>query len=129
MHNSYALWLIFEYIESSGLRYSLFVLTNVRNESTIKAEFIINVCIYTYLPSTKSVRIMLKICRDKTQDQEAESGLRRCIANTFEKTSQEYNPKKKSYAPKNYYGKTAQRIPAWALKPNQYNHQFSVSIL
>lgn len=59
----------------------------------------------------------------QTQDEAAESCLRWYIANTFEKASQDYNPKKKTDAPKDYYGKAALRIPVWALKPNQYNHK------
>lgn len=49
------------------------------------------------------------------------------IAKAFEKASQEYNPKaiakKAADLSNNYYGKAAQRIPVWALKPNQYNHK------
>jgi hypothetical protein len=40
---------------------------------------------------------------------------------THLKKPHRYNPKKKSDEPKDYYGKAAQRIPVWALKPNQYN--------
>lgn len=59
----------------------------------------------------------------QSQNEAAENCLRWYIANTFEKASQEYNPKKRSNEPKDYYGKATQRIPVWALKPNQYNHK------
>ena len=46
-------------------------------------------------------------------------------AKTFERASQEYNPKTatRSNDSKDYYGKAIQRIPVWALKPSQYNHK------
>lgn len=41
--------------------------------------------------------------------------------------SHEYNPsgvnKTSMETEKDYYGKAIQRIPVWALKPNQYNHK------
>ena len=52
--------------------------------------------------------------------------IRGYIAKTFEKISQEINPKisaEKNKEEKDYYGKAIQRIPVWALKPNQYNHK------
>lgn len=53
--------------------------------------------------------------------------LRWLISKTFEKVSQTYNPrivaKKMEDENKDYYGKAAQRIPVWALKPNQYSHK------
>ncbi len=59
----------------------------------------------------------------QSQDEAVDNCLRWYIANMFEKASQEYNPKKRSNEPKDYYGKAAQRIPIWAMKPNQYNHK------
>ena len=52
--------------------------------------------------------------------------IRGYIAKTFEKISQEINPKisaEKNKDEKDYYGKAIRRIPVWALKPNQYNHK------
>ena len=48
------------------------------------------------------------------------------IAKTFEKSSDEYNPKTTSKpieVNNDYYGKAIQRIPVWALKTEQYNHK------
>lgn len=49
------------------------------------------------------------------------------IAKTFERVSQEYsyNTGRRivTEAEKDFYGKAIQRIPVWALKPNQYNHK------
>lgn len=56
-----------------------------------------------------------------------ERGMRSYITRTFDRVSQEYNPsgihKSTSDMEKDYYGKALQRIPVWALKPNQYNHK------
>ena len=54
-----------------------------------------------------------------------ETCMRWYIAKSFEKASQEYNPKAASRAneSKDYYGKAIQRIPIWSLKPTQYNHK------
>lgn len=63
----------------------------------------------------------------ETQDTVVESCLRWYITKTFEKASQAYN--KKTVARQNedinkdFYGKANQRIPVWAVKPNQYNHK------
>ena len=57
--------------------------------------------------------------------------IRGYIAKTFEKISQEINPKisaVKNKEEKDYYGKAIQRIPVWALKPNQYNHKSYIGI-
>lgn len=47
------------------------------------------------------------------------------IAQVFEKVSKEYYPKVTKQVDENrsFYGKALQRIPMWALKPNQYNHK------
>lgn len=56
-----------------------------------------------------------------------ETCMRWYIAKTFEKASQDYNPKaasrKTTDESNDYYGKAIQRIPVWALKPTQYNHK------
>lgn len=56
-----------------------------------------------------------------------ETCMRWYIAKTFEKASQDYNPKvasrKTADESNDYYGKAIQRIPVWALKPTQYNHK------
>lgn len=61
------------------------------------------------------------------ENEAIENCIRTYIAKTFERVSQEYNPnvnKKVSVdEDRDYYGKAKQRIPVWALKPNQYNHK------
>lgn len=54
-----------------------------------------------------------------------ETCMRWYIAKSFEKASQEYNPKAANRAneSKDYYGKAIQRIPIWSLRPTQYNHK------
>lgn len=56
-----------------------------------------------------------------------EKGMRSYIARTFDKVSQEYSSgktyKSDIESEKDFYGKALQRIPMWALKPNQYNHK------
>ena len=56
-----------------------------------------------------------------------EKGMRSYIARIFDRVSHEYNPsgvnKTSMETEKDYYGKAIQRIPVWALKPNQYNHK------
>ena len=56
-----------------------------------------------------------------------ERGMRSYITRTFDRVSQEYNPngthKTTVDMEKDSYGKALQRIPVWALKPNQYNHK------
>lgn len=64
---------------------------------------------------------------NETKDIAAENCMRWYIAKTFEKASQTYNPKlvarENEDVNRDYYGKAIQRIPVWALKPNQYNHK------
>ena len=56
-----------------------------------------------------------------------ENAMRSYITRTFDKISQEYSPsgtyKSEADSDRDYYGKAIQRIPVWALKPNQYNHK------
>lgn len=56
-----------------------------------------------------------------------ENCMRTYIARTFERASQEYSLNIGRRASvdedRDYYGKAIQRIPVWALKPNQYNHK------
>ncbi|MDD2445398.1 MAG: hypothetical protein PHX09_01125 [Clostridia bacterium] len=50
--------------------------------------------------------------------------MRTYIAKSFERISQEYNPKaSKPISSGDFFGKAEQRIPIWALKPDQYNHK------
>lgn len=81
---------------------------------------------------TVDVDVYEKFCialnlTNETQDAAVESCMRWYIAKTFEKASQVYNPKsvarQNEDANKDFYGKAIQRIPVWALKPNQYNHK------
>jgi len=64
---------------------------------------------------------------NETKDAAVESCMRWYIAKTFEKASQAYNPKtvakQNEDINKDFYGKANQRIPVWAVKPNQYNHK------
>lgn len=64
---------------------------------------------------------------NETKDVAAENCMRWYIAKTFEKASQTYNPKtvakQKKDANRGYFGKAIQRIPVWAVKPDQYNHK------
>ncbi|MFN0224068.1 hypothetical protein [Paenibacillus sp. KR2-11] len=64
---------------------------------------------------------------NETQDTAVESCLRWYIAKTFEKASHAYNPntviRQNENINKDFYGKANQRIPVWAVKPNQYNHK------
>lgn len=70
--------------------------------------------------------IALKLTNE-SKDFAIDNCMRWYIAKTFEKASQTYNPraaaKQAEDENKEYYGKAAQRIPLWALKPNQYNHK------
>lgn len=63
----------------------------------------------------------------ESENEAIETCMKWYIAKVFEKVSQEYNPKrtakKASDESDSYYGKASQRIPVWALKPNQYNHK------
>lgn len=47
------------------------------------------------------------------------------IAQVFGNASKEYSPRITKQADENrcFYGKALQRIPIWALKPDQYNHK------
>ena len=62
-----------------------------------------------------------------TENHAIETCMRWYIAKTFEKVSQDYNPKaaarKTADESNDYYGKAIQRIPVWALKSEQYNHK------
>ena len=64
---------------------------------------------------------------NETKDAAVESCMRWYIAKTFEKASLVYNPKtvarQSEDTNKDFYGKANQRIPVWAIKPNQYNHK------
>lgn len=64
---------------------------------------------------------------NEEEDEAVETCLRNYIARTFERASHEYNPnstKKTVTDPdRDFYGKAIQRIPVWAIKPNQYNHK------
>lgn len=70
--------------------------------------------------------IALNLTND-TEDIAIENCMRWYIAKTFEKVSQTYNPrtsaKQATDASKDFYGKAIQRIPVWAVKPDQYNHK------
>ena len=61
----------------------------------------------------------------ESSDEAANACLRWYIAQAFENASKEYTPKvsKQTDDNKDFYGKALQRIPMWALKPNQYNHK------
>jgi hypothetical protein len=81
---------------------------------------------------TVDVDVYEKFCialnlTNETQDAAVESCIRWYIAKTFEKASQTYNPKsvarQNEDANRDFYGKANQRIPVWAVKPNQYNHK------
>ena len=62
-----------------------------------------------------------------TENTAIETCMRWYIAKTFEKASHVYNPKtvarQNEDTKKDFYGKAIQRIPIWAVKPNQYNHK------
>jgi len=61
----------------------------------------------------------------ETSDEAADSCLRWYIAQAFGNVSKEYTPRAtrvSDSADKDFYGKAIQRIPMWALKPSQYNH-------
>ncbi|MEG0181104.1 MAG: hypothetical protein RR657_04375 [Peptostreptococcaceae bacterium] len=64
---------------------------------------------------------------NESKDIAIENCMRWYITKTFEEASQAYNPKTVAKQIENenkdYYGKAIQRIPVWALKPNQYNHK------
>lgn len=70
--------------------------------------------------------LAMNLTKDSENDA-IETCMKWYIAKAFEKASQEYNPKvtakKTADASNDYYGKANQRIPVWALKPNQYNHK------
>lgn len=85
-----------------------------------KVDFSVDVDIYD------KFRLALNLTND-IENEALEICMKWYIARTFEKVSQEYNPKvfaKKTADESNdYFGKAMQRIPFWALKPNQYNHK------
>lgn len=70
--------------------------------------------------------IALRLTNENESDV-IENCIRTYIAKTFEKVSQEYSYNAGNRVnvdeAKDYYGKALQRIPVWALKPNQYNHK------
>lgn len=70
--------------------------------------------------------IALQLAKESENDA-IEKCIRNYISKTFEKVSQEYGSNVAGYtnpsAEKDFYGKAIQRIPVWALKPNQYNHK------
>ncbi|MEE0884729.1 MAG: hypothetical protein U0L59_05835 [Faecalimonas sp.] len=70
--------------------------------------------------------IALRLANENENDV-IENCVRAYIAKTFEKVSQEYScntgNRMNVEMEKDYYGKAIQRIPVWALKPNQYNHK------
>lgn len=70
--------------------------------------------------------IALSLTKDG-QDNAIEHCLKWYIAKSFEKASQTYNPDAKTKSieelAEGFYGKANQRIPSWALRPNQYNHK------
>lgn len=73
-------------------------------------------------------KFCLALSLTKESEEEAiENCMRSYIARTFEKASQAYNPKtvakQSEDATKDFYGKALNRIPVWALKPDQYNHK------
>ena len=62
----------------------------------------------------------------ETSDEAADACLRWYIAQVFGNASKEYTPRATrtiNSNEKDFYGKAIQRIPMWALKPNQYNHK------
>ena len=62
----------------------------------------------------------------ETSDEALQSCLCWYIAQVFENTSKKYIPKitqETNSSDKDFYGKALNRIPMWALKPNQYNHK------
>lgn len=64
---------------------------------------------------------------DENVNDVVESFMRTYIARTFGKISQEYglgvSRKITADTDKEFAGKALQKIPVWALKPNQYNHK------
>lgn len=71
-------------------------------------------------------RIALRLT-EEDENEAIENCMRAYIVKTFERTSQEYNTnsrkRSKTDEEKDFYGKAIQRIPLWAMKPNQYNHK------
>jgi len=67
--------------------------------------------------------LALSLTREE-ENKAIETYMRTYIAKSFEKISQEYNPKTpKPISSGDFFGKAEQRIPIWALKPDQYNHK------
>ena len=71
----------------------------------------------------KKYCLALSLTREE-ENKAIETYMRTYIAKSFEKISQEYNPKTpKPISSGDFFGKAEQRIPIWALKPDQYNHK------
>lgn len=67
--------------------------------------------------------LALALSREEENDA-IETYMRAYIAKSFERVSQEYYPKtSKTISREDFFGKAEQRIPIWALKPDQYNHK------
>ena len=67
--------------------------------------------------------LALSLTREEKNDA-IETYMRTYIAKSFERVSQEYYPKtSKTISREDFFGKAEQRIPIWALKPDQYNHK------
>lgn len=70
--------------------------------------------------------IALRLTNEDENDA-IENCMRTYIARTFEKVSQEYSPiaerRTSVESDRDFYGKAIQKIPVWALKPNQYTHK------
>ncbi len=67
--------------------------------------------------------LALALSREEENDA-IETYMRTYIVKSFERVSQEYNPKvSKQISSGDFFGKAEQRIPIWALKPDQYNHK------
>ena len=65
----------------------------------------------------------------ENENEVIENCMRTYISKTFEKVSQVYSLNTRGKIStsididRDYYGKAIQKIPIWALKPNQYNHK------
>ncbi len=64
---------------------------------------------------------------NENENEVLENCIRNYISKTFERVSQEYSHDTGAYmnvtSERDFYGKAIQKIPVWALKPNQYNHK------
>ena len=107
------------------------VLTNTKNTNILKVKkgdvwmskeisFIVDKDVYD------KFCIALQLSNEE-EAEVIENGMRSYITRTFDRISKKYNPSSvnESVADSNkdFYGKAIQRIPVWALKPNQYNHK------